>query len=220
MHRPHAHKTYPKLSAGAHRARMLELMRRFALGLIAILALPASAAAKGHTHTIAPPGDSGVQQYVETIPTARGGQPTSSVHRGGSGSGHSRGGGGGSGASGGGSGGGSAISPSTQRALDSQGADGRAAAAVLSATAPTGAGSTTSGQGAGGSATSGGGSTKSGSNAGGSPGNGASPASAVFHTLTGSTSSGGLGSLLPIILVGSLLAVTALAVLRRRRTTT
>ena len=70
----------------------LEVMRRFALALIAVLALPAAAAAKGSTTTIAPPGNSGVSQYVETVPTAHGGQPTSSVHRGGAGSGHTLGG--------------------------------------------------------------------------------------------------------------------------------
>jgi len=192
-------------------------MRLFALGLIAVIALPASAAAKGHSQTIAPPGISGVSQYVETVPTAHGGQPVSSVHNGGGGSGHSHG-GGGSGTSGGGSGGAGAISPSTQHALDSQGADGRAAAAFIQATAPTGVQSTTQGQsGTGNSASNGGAST--GSNAAASQDNGPSPANAVFHALTGSSSSGGLGSILPIILIVSVLGLSTLAILRRKRTT-
>src|SRR5437764_366963 len=96
-------------------------MRRSIIALVAALAFPAAAAARGHT--IAPPGDSGVQQYVETIPTAHGGKPTSGLH--GGGSGHHGGGGGisgggggtGSGTSSGTSGGGGtgAISPSTLR---------------------------------------------------------------------------------------------------------
>ena len=194
-------------------------MRRFALALIAVLAVPASAAAKGDTTTIAPPGNSGVSQYVETVPTAHGGQPTSSVHNHGGGSGNARGNGGGPGGSGG-SGSGSAISPSTQRAIASQGATGAAAAAFIQATAPTGARAAngwTAGRrqrrhraGAGGAG---------GSHPAVSQGEGASPANAVFHALTGSTASGGLGSILPIILIASLIVLSALAILRRRRTT-
>jgi hypothetical protein len=40
----------------------------------------------------------------------------------------------------------------------------------------------------------------------------------VFKALTGSTSGGGLGPLLPIALLGSLLAGGVLALVRRRRT--
>jgi len=188
-------------------------MRRFALALIAVLALPASAAAKGGTQTIAPPGNSGVSQYVETVPTAHGGQPTSSVHRGGGGSGHAQG-GGGSPTSGGGPGGTGAISSSTQRALDSQGSTGRAAAAFIQSTAPSGVRASAQGHGHRGTDAS------NGSNAAASQSDGSPPASSVFHALTGSTTSGGLGPILPIILIASLLAVSVLAILRRRRTTT
>jgi len=188
-------------------------MRRFALALIALLALPASAVAKGGTETIAPPGNSGVSQYLETIPTAHGGQPTSTVHRGG---GHSVAGGGGNGSSGGSPGGGSSVSSSTQRALDSQGSAGRTAAAFILATAPSGTRSSNQGHGSG--ATNG--STGKSSSPAAPEESGASPASSVFHALTGSTSNGGLGSLLPVILIASLLAIsTAALILRRRRTT-
>src|SRR5690348_15672707 len=76
-------------------------MRRSIIALVAALAFPPAAAAKGHP--IAPPGFSGVQQYVETIPTAHGGKPTRGLH---GGSGHQGGGGGipGGGTSGGGGG--------------------------------------------------------------------------------------------------------------------
>jgi hypothetical protein len=46
-----------------------------------------------------------------------------------------------------------------------------------------------------------------------------SPTSAVLKALTGSSSSGGLGALLPIILIVSALGISALAILRRRRAT-
>jgi hypothetical protein len=187
-------------------------MRRFALALIAVLALPASAAARGGTHTIAPPGNSGVSQYVETVPTAHGGQPTTSVH--GRGSAHPGGSGGGSG----GAGGAGAISPSTERRIAAQGATGAAAAAFIQATAPSGTHAAANADKAGTNA-----GTSNGVGASGAPlsqGEGASPASAVFHALTGSAASGGLGSvLLPIILVASLVVVSALAIVRRRRMT-
>jgi hypothetical protein len=40
----------------------------------------------------------------------------------------------------------------------------------------------------------------------------------VVKALTGSASGGGLGPLLPILLIGSLLAAAVLAMVRRRRT--
>ena len=56
-------------------------MRRVAIALAILLALPAVAEAS--SRTLAPPGNSGVSQYVETVPTAGGGRPTSTVHPGG-----------------------------------------------------------------------------------------------------------------------------------------
>ena len=78
-------------------------MRRVGLALAILLAAPAWAQAR--VHTIAPPGNSGVSQYLETLPTAGGGQPTNSVHPlagpvGGSGGSSGAGGSGGSAASG------------------------------------------------------------------------------------------------------------------------
>lgn len=202
-------------------------MRRLTIALLLVLAFPAAATAKGHRQSVAPPGISGVQQYVETVPTAHGGQPTSSVH----GSSGGPGGGGGISSGGGGSGsfgsGSGSISPSTQRALASQGAAGRAAAALAAATGPAAAHHRvgTSGRGGHGSA---GGNGGGGSNGGGDLSSSASsvshatstsPVSAVFKALTGSSSDGGMGVLLPIILIVCLLVFSTFAIKRRRRTT-
>jgi hypothetical protein len=174
-----------------------------ALGLVMALLLPASALAKGHT--FAPPGNSGVNQYVESVPTAGGKKPANSVHPSG----------GGGGVSGGGGGGGGSISPSTQQQFAHQGAAGTAAVALARATAPSGgsssrrAGRHGSGQSGSGTAT-GAPITKAAA--------GFSPVSSLFKAFTGS-SSGGLGAFLPIILVVSALAAMAAAIFRRRRAT-
>lgn len=176
-------------------------MRRIAIALALALAVPSLAQARAHK--IAPPGNSGVGQYVETVPTADGGQPTNTVHPGGVGGSAGRGGtGGGAGSTGGG-----AIANSTQRALAKQGAAGQATAALAEATAPR--------------------STRPAAHSGdarpkssGSPisaGEGSAPSASVFKALTGSTSGGGLGPLLPIVLIGSVLAAAVLSLVRRRR---
>jgi hypothetical protein len=160
-------------------------MRSAAIGLIVLvsLLLPASVLAK--VRTIAPPGNSGVSQYQEDVPTAKGNRPTNTIVPGGT--------------HGGGSSGGT-ISTSTLRALDKQGSAGRKAAALAEATAPGPARPSKSG----------------GANTNG--GSGSSPVSSVVKALTGSSSSGGLGPLLPIILIVSLLGAAAIALLRRRAT--
>ncbi|HWF74391.1 MAG TPA: hypothetical protein VG186_13670 [Solirubrobacteraceae bacterium] len=163
-------------------------MRRAVIALLVSLVLPTSAvAAKG---TIAPPGNSGVSQYQEDVPTAKGSQPSNTIAPGGgtNGPGSSSG----------------ALSPSTVRALDKQGSAGRKAAALAQATAPR------IGRPAGPPAV---------KTVGGSQTSGSSPVSSVVKALTGSSSSGGLGPLLPIILIASLLGAVALALVRRRRTT-
>ena len=113
-------------------------MRGITIGLLVLaLALPAAAVAQD-----VPPGNSGIDQYQESIPGVGGNRPTDGSGPGGSGS--TRPGSGGSGtASTGGSGGGSnsaagesRISPSTLRKLDRQGPDGKATAAAAEATAP------------------------------------------------------------------------------------
>ena len=188
----------------------LDLVRRLALGFLVVLAMPASAVGKGR---LAPPGNSGVSQYVESVPTAGGGQPTTSVHPLG---GPGARGGSGRGGRGPGSGAGGTIPAATQRALDQQGADGRSAAALALATAPaTFRGQAGSGRSGNAGAYGGSSSTSPSQHASAS-----SPVSSVFRALTGSSSSGsGLGVLLPIILVVCALLLSVVAVLRRRRTT-
>src|SRR5579875_2259489 len=64
------------------------------LGTMCLLSVPASALAKG-AGAVAPPGNSGVSQYVEDVPTVKGNRPSSSVvvpiHAGGGGPGSSGG---------------------------------------------------------------------------------------------------------------------------------
>ena len=163
-------------------------MRSAVIALLASLVLPASALAT--TRTIAPPGNSGVSQYQEDVPTAKGNRPSNTIVPGGGkhGPGSSSG----------------ALSSSTLRALDKQGSAGRRAAALAEATGPSATGSSEG--------------RSTNSNAGNQD-SGSSPVTSVVRALTGSSSSGGLGPLLPIILVASLLGAAALALLRRRRTT-
>jgi len=151
-------------------------------GLLA-LAIPASALARAPIRTIAPPGVSGVSQYVEDIPTAKGNRPSASVILGG-------------GKGPGSSSGSSALSPSTQRALDRQGSAGRQAAALVDATAP--------------SATS-----HSSNEAGILDGASTGPTTAVLKAMTGSAAHGGLGVLMPVLMV-LIVAGTGVLALRRR----
>jgi hypothetical protein len=166
-------------------------MRSAVIGLLVSLVLPASALAASSPTSIAPPGNSGVSQYREDVPTAKGNRPSSAFTPGGGGSN-------GSGTSG------ASVSSSTLRALDKQGSAGRKAAALAQATAP-GTGSPAG--------------PKTVKTNIGSTDSGASPVTSVVKALTGSSNGGGLGALLPIILIACLVAFTALAVLRRRRAT-
>jgi hypothetical protein len=80
--------------------------------LVAVLAclgalMPAAAAGQG---TVAPPGNSGIDEYLETVPAAGGNHKPGSGH--------------------------GALSPAARKALDALGANGRAAAAASEATAP------------------------------------------------------------------------------------
>lgn len=174
-------------------------MRSLALALVLSAAVIVPCAASARSHPIAPPGNSGVNQYVESIPTADGNRPSTSVVPG-------------TGGGGGESGGPSApspLAPTTQRALARQGAEGRRTALVARATAPSGLR---------GSARTHGG-LSSARSAGGA-GSGPSPASAVVKALTGSATSGGLGDMLPAILVLTSVGAVATAIVRRRRRAT
>jgi len=228
-------------------------MKSFAIAVL--LALGTSLPAEARTRTIAPPGNSGVNQYVESIPTANGSQPTNTVHPGGgshgsgggpAGGGPAGGGPGGGGAAGGGTGGGAgatggapapggAIAPSTTRALAAAGPDGVAAAALARATAPIQATAPNQrrqpysqhggGTGVPMSAAAGGARSRP-TDANGARSKtsqqdqaGSTPATTLARALTGSTGTGGLGALLPMILVASFLGGGVLALLRRRKST-
>jgi hypothetical protein len=212
---------FEQVSALTDVERRNSAMKRFLLTLL--IALGVSAPAQATVHNVAPPGNSGVNQYIESIPTDHGNQPTNSVHSK-SGSSHSGGAVGGGGSSGGGGGaGGSAgsgaasgssgpsapVPASTQRALSSRGADGRAAAALASGTAPRVVPrGHTHGQSAASPAPI---PTPAKASVGGS-----SALGSLASALTGSASSGGLGTLLPVILVVALLGSAGMAIRRRR----
>jgi hypothetical protein len=158
------------------------------LGVLALyVVLPASAALAA----TAPPGNSEVNQYAETLPSG-GGENT--VNPPGSGPG---GGGGGNGG-GQGQGGAPVIPPQTQRQLERLGPDGRAAAALAEANAPQ---PPVGARGAGGG--------------GAGAGKGDSVADAVTGALTGSDQ-GGMGAFLPIALFGVAGLGIGYALARRR----
>ena len=181
-----------------------------AIGLALLIVLAASPAALARLKTIAPPGNSGVNQYVEVVPTAGGGRPSNTVHptapvggqSGGGGSGGSSGSGaGGTGAGANGSGSSSVLSPSVGRRFARHGRAGAQAAALAQATAPSGvagSGSITSAKPAGPT--------------------GSSPLVTLVHAATGSVGSNGLGSSLPILLLVVAVGGSAFGMRRRRRT--
>jgi hypothetical protein len=194
------------------------LCTTLALGAAGLLALPTAAFAGGKG-TVAPPGNSGVSQYVEDVPTVKGGKPSSTIvvtHNGGGGSGHSGGGtgsgpsggsggtgsgsSGGSGGSGSSSGGSSApvsqatISPAVTKKLDRSGKAGKSAAGLAQATAPI--------------------VTKQKPRASKPP---AAASTQVLNSLEGSAGGGGMGAFLPIFLIASLVLVSAVGIFHRRR---
>jgi hypothetical protein len=172
-------------------------MRAAILGAVAALALPASAAAA--TQYYIPPNNSGGNQYVESVPTAGGSSPTSSIShpgKGGSGTNH-------------------ALSRGTESALLAQGPDGARVAAFANQTAPGGArgsGASVSGGGSGGR----GGATGAPANGVSVGSGGSSPAISVARSITGLDGHGGFG-VLPILLIAVTIGIGGLALLRRRR---
>jgi hypothetical protein len=183
---------------------MTERLRPGARGCIVaiacalMLALPAAAPAV----SCAPPGNSGVDQYFETIPGASCNQPGSGP---GSGNGGHAGHGGGS------------LPAATKHQLTSEGAAGQAVQRLVAATAPAGAGSRSRG-----------GRGKSHHRRGAPPSPGPTPASAptggsgrgvlggILHPIITGASSG-VGVVLPLFLGAVLAAITATTLLRRRR---
>lgn len=197
------------------RTRIRTLGLRSALAAVGVMlllgaALPTGAAAKNQRF---PSGNSGISQYLETIPTAGGGTPSGggkSHHGHGSGSG--------------------AVPEPTDRAMSNSGSTGEQAAAFANSTAPAPAG-TGRGTGSGGSASSGtrsgssrgpgraglAGSALSGASAGSTGSSGNSPIKSVLAAFGGGSSGGGLGAWLPVLLVAILLGGGAIALRARHR---
>ncbi len=179
-------------------------MKRTIFGTLIALALPATAQAASSPKPFVPAGNSAASQYVEVVPTAGGGESTSPLtHPGTKKTAVSQA---------------SPLSPSAQTALRRQGSDGTRVAAFASATAPAsvrrhahhGAAA------AGSSGGSGPGAGAGGTGQAGTPvGSGGGPS--LLRAVTGAGASGGLGSMLPVVLGLSALAVGG-AALRRRRT--
>jgi hypothetical protein len=173
---------------------MVWTMRRLAASVVcSILLATASVAGAATRQTLAPPGNSGVDQYFETVPGAGGNvgvrplpasAPTSAA---------------GSGAPG-------RAASGQARALARFGADGRAAAAVAAATRPAGPGRPGSGSGPG---------------SGPGPRGFAPPpkptgAASALLTVLGGSDQGGLGIAFPLVLAGALAGAVLVLALRRR----
>jgi hypothetical protein len=166
----------------------------------AALALPAGAlvfpgVALASTHPVIPVGNSGADQYIETVPSASGSRPT--VNPGHPGSPAFSSGGPNTTAAG------SALPGRTTAALRARGRDGRGAARFARATSPQTArhryiaGGVSSGGGA-------------------NPPAGSSPVGSVLGSLTGLSGAGGLGAALPVVLGLSAVWIAGLAIRRRR----
>jgi hypothetical protein len=147
--------------------------------LAAGLAVAASAAPAAAQQTIAPPGNAGVQQYLETVPSARGNTAPSGPA--GARSHHDP-----------------AVPSSVTTRLQQHGEEGRKLEALVAATGPS--------------------SRSKGIRRSSRPE--PTPRSSAFHSaaagLTAGSGSGGMGLLLPALLLGSAIVLGGIAVRRRR----
>jgi hypothetical protein len=149
-----------------------------ALVALALL-IPATAAAQG-SKTNAPPGNSAIDEYLETVPAAGGnGIPRPRENNGGT------------------------LTRAERNRLEQLGADGRTLAAIIESTAPASTALAPKKQRA----------ERKTDVVALPDAKGRSPITAVLGTAEGD---GGMGLLLPAILLASLLTVIALVVLRRR----
>jgi hypothetical protein len=175
--------------------------RTLAALLTATLALPATAAAVAHQHaTLAPPGNSAVSQYLETVPNSMGSSPP------GAGGSHT-----------------GALAPGTRHGLDRLGSDGRTLAAVVDATTPPAAVTASASPSIRARVAPAPSAVVSGApkplpqplSGDGAP----SPVSSVLAAATGRDGGGGLGIFLPGLMLAGVLALIARVVLRRRADT-
>jgi len=163
--------------------------------LLALAAVPAVAGAQD-PQVNAPPGNSGIDEYLETVPGAEGNRP---ARPGGVGNGPGK-----PGQPGSNGGGSRAVPPAVRRELERT-AEGRKALALAESGAPSERAAGRTGA------------------AGLQPSQaqdqapGGGPLSAIAKSLTGSEGDG-LGLGLPLLLLGSALTIGLLATLRRRRT--
>jgi len=142
-----------------------------ALVALVLLLLPAAAPAQGPA-TNAPPGNSAIEQYLETVPGAAGSRRPRPPAAGAG-----------------------ALTAAERLRLERLGADGRTLADAVDATAPA----------------------TPRKRATPMPSvEGRPPLGEVVDAVTGRDGDGGMGALLPAILIASLLGIVTLAVLRRR----
>lgn len=175
------------------------------LAVAALCACPGMASAA----SLVPPGNSAANQYTETYPTTGGNAEAKGKGKGKATPGD-------------------VLGDGNAEKLDSKGRQGRETAAVVAATAPPPvAGSATGGESAGDDpAAAGSGGAKGDGGAGGGQGNDAAAAEAegssgigeVLGQATGSSSSGGIGLLLPLIVLASVVWALAFFLRRRHRT--
>jgi hypothetical protein len=165
--------------------RLCALSRR-ATAITAALAL--CAAAPAAAETIAPPGNSGVDQYLEVVPSAKGPSAPGTQQR--------------------------ALSSAVQRKLQSQGAEGRRLAQIVRTTAP--AQPATSERPKPGSTDKRPAASHSASSRPVAVPRGDPPLASVVHAIGDGSGSGGMGPVLPALLIVSTVVLAALALWRRR----
>jgi len=153
---------------------------------LALCALSAFAGTAAAAPAHVPPANSGAVQYTETLPGVSGDQTAKGLHEGkGSGKGYAKG---------------HALSGADVARLEARGKEGKDAARLAAdGSPPTGGGRGAGAQGTGGGESSG----------------EASGPGQVLGTATGSSDSGGMGLLLPLLIAAGVLAAIALVIVRR-----
>lgn len=158
--------------------------------VVCLLVLLPSAAWSQAPQTNAPPGNSAIDEYLETVPGATGNRPSRPA--------------GGDRATTADGGRPVTLAPAELARLKRLGPDGKAVADVVDATAPESAAPKASG----------GAAPAQPPTAG--DGGGRSTLSAVFSAVAGQDGGGGMGMALPAILLGTLAGAVGLALMRRR----
>jgi hypothetical protein len=156
------------------------LSRRAAATAVALALCAATPAA---ADTIAPPGNSGVDQYMEVVPSAKGPSAPGTQQR--------------------------ALSSTVQRKLQSHGAEGRQLAQIVKTTAPAQPATTKRSQPKRGA-------THQAASRPAPVPRGASPLASVAKAIGDGSGSGGMGPVLPLLLVVSTTVLAAVALWRRR----